>query len=72
MCEKTEQICEGQALRTDALGIVVEDHPYDRGYWARFNGVTRDNVTWEGGQAGWDDCDDDVRREEAVAAGEEE
>lgn len=23
---------------SDRLGIVIEEHPFDRGYWARFNG----------------------------------
>lgn len=47
-------------LKTDRLGIVIEDTPHDRGYWARFNGQPRPDGEEA---AGWDDCDEELREE---------
>lgn len=42
--------------RTEAHGIIVEDHPYDQGYWARYNGEKR--PARKGARRdGWDQCD---------------
>lgn len=54
---------EASIPRTESLGIIVEDHPFDQGYWARFNGQPRDTVKWRGGKAGWDACDREVKNE---------
>lgn len=49
-------------LRTERLGIVTEPHPYDRGYWARFNGQPRPKRSGPG-REGWDDCDAELTDE---------
>ena len=49
--------------RAEERGIQVENHPYDRGYWARYDGLPRDSVTWREGKKGWDDCHRELRSE---------
>lgn len=48
-----------KTLKTDRLGITIEKHPYDRGYWARFNGQPRPSAWRE--RQGWDQCDREIR-----------
>lgn len=49
-------------LRTDALGIKIEDDFFDRGYWARFNGSMR-RPSKRQERAGWDTCNAELRAE---------
>lgn len=46
--------------RTVKLGIQVEEHPFDKGYWARFDGEPRP-VKKSERRAGWDACDTELR-----------
>lgn len=39
---------------TDRLGILVDDHPYDHGYWAAYNGEPRPADALA--RQGFDDC----------------
>lgn len=41
--------------------IVRANHPYDRGYWRRYDGKPRPND--KQGRAGWDDCNRELREE---------
>lgn len=49
--------------KSDAVGIIREDHPFDRGYWARFDGLPRPSAPDEA--KGWDACDQDIEFEES-------
>lgn len=53
--------------RTERLGIQIDDTPYCRGYWARFDGDPRPS-TEDGAKTGWDDCDEELREERSEAA----
>lgn len=47
-------------MKTDDLGITIEDHPYDVGYWARFNGQPKPTGTSKKAREqrkGWNTCD---------------
>jgi hypothetical protein len=47
--------------KTELRGIVVEDHPYDRGYWARYDGLPSPGD--KAGRAGWRDCNRELAAE---------
>lgn len=56
-------------LRSEKLGIEIEQHPFDRGYWARFNGQPR--PTRGEPRKGWETCDEELtfdRTEKATMA----
>ena len=53
-------------LRTERSGICIENDPYDRGYWARYNGFPRPDR--KGARRdGWDACDEELRDERSLA-----
>lgn len=54
-------------LHTKERGIVIEDHPFDRGYWARYDDQPREQVLERGGKAGWDACNGELRGEAKAA-----
>ncbi len=54
--------------RTERNGIVVEDDPYDRGYWSRYDGAERP-ARKSISRQGWDDCDVELRMETMVSHG---
>ena len=41
------------------LPIVRQSHPYDDGYWLRFDGSPRSQCASDQGRQGWDDCNED-------------
>lgn len=53
-------------LRTEQFGIVVEPHPFDQGYWARFNGEARPARGER--RKGWDECDTELRFDRSETA----
>jgi hypothetical protein len=44
-----------------STAIVRQDHPFDNGYWARYDGKPR--PVDAAGAAGWDACDGEFRLE---------
>lgn len=44
-------------LKTDRMDIVIENHPFDRGYWKRFNGLPRPRGKE---REGWDACHEEL------------
>lgn len=48
---------------------VVENHPYDRGYWARYDGQPRPKRPGAK-RDGWDQCDAEIRDEARCTASE--
>lgn len=54
--------------RASTIGIVVEDHPYDIGYFQRLFGATRPTNTK--GREGWDDCNRELRASPSSNTGE--
>lgn len=57
----------GRPLRTTLKGITIENHPFDRGYWDRFNGAARPTRKSET-REGWDTCDAELADERRVSA----
>jgi tricorn protease-like protein len=49
--------------RTARRGIVIERHPYDRGYWRRYDGGARKSCRSPQERQGWRDCDAELRFE---------
>lgn len=55
---------------TTRNGITIEDHPYDRGYWVRYDGEAlhknpesgRDRNQW---RLGWNSCNQELMAEES-------
>lgn len=48
-------------LKTERKDIVVENHPYDKGYWARYDGRPKPKI--KGAAEGWNACDSELREE---------
>lgn len=46
---------------TNRIGVVIEAHPYDEGYWRRYNGGARPRRGER--RQGWDACDREMKRE---------
>lgn len=59
---------KARARKSDRLGIVRERHPYDDGYWRRFDGMPRPHGPPETLQ-GWKDCDEELSFEAACRRG---
>lgn len=53
--------------RTVRKGIEVGPSPYERGYWARYDGDPRPRRAGEK-RDGWDACDDELTTERSDAA----
>lgn len=56
-------------LRKLLPGVVVENHPYDIGYWLRWAGQDRP-AQGEQRQEGWDDADTEIRAERTAFGSE--
>jgi hypothetical protein len=67
MIEQSEKTVGAEKARSGSIGldwIIREDHPYDRGYWARYDNKARPSGTEQ--RQGWDDCNRELRAERAV------
>jgi len=51
-------------------GAIVEDNPYDIGYWSRVAGLPRP-TTGSQSQRGWDTADRELREEQAHGEAQE-
>jgi hypothetical protein len=54
-----------RSKKTDRLGITIEDHPFDIGYWRHFNGGKRTSCRSSEERKGFDACLDELKAERA-------